>query len=179
MSASLKLSVVVWFEISGGNLFQSLIVWLKKENLKVSLLHWSCLYVCWWVVLVLDWLFMSISCDGIAISLLMTLCNIWVWFLVCVLVRIAILDVLSFQIHCWYCDICCKYILQLFFVLVPTYICFIHGVVYLLAIDVVPLSTAVTADCFSFPCDCTVACSARIFWCTWPWIWFRGIWVCK
>ena len=54
VSLSLKISVGVLFVICSGNLFQSLIVLQKNENLNESLLHCICLMVFEWVDLVLD-----------------------------------------------------------------------------------------------------------------------------
>ena len=52
----LKKYVEVLFIICSGNLFQSLIVLQKNENLNESLLHCICRMVFEWVDLVLDWL---------------------------------------------------------------------------------------------------------------------------
>ena len=71
-----KLSVEVLFVICSGNLFQSLIVLQKNENVYESLLHCICLMVFDWVDLVLDWLGIRMLSYGTAILLLIILQNI-------------------------------------------------------------------------------------------------------
>ena len=69
----LKKYVEVLFIICSGNLFQSLIVLQKNENLNESLLHCICLMVFEWVDLVLDWLGIRMLSYGTAILLLIIL----------------------------------------------------------------------------------------------------------
>jgi hypothetical protein len=75
LSLSLKISVEVLFviQVCSGNLFQSLIILQKNENLNESLLHCICLMVFEWVDLVLDWLGIRMLSYGTAIVLLIIL----------------------------------------------------------------------------------------------------------
>ena len=65
--------IEVLFVICSGNLFQSLIILQKNENLNESLLHCICRMVFEWVDLVLDWLGIRIISYGTAILLLIIL----------------------------------------------------------------------------------------------------------
>ena len=58
------------FVICSGNLFQSLIVLQKNENLNESLLHCICLMVFEWVDVVLDWLGIKMLSYGTAMLLI-------------------------------------------------------------------------------------------------------------